>query len=91
MANRWRTSGNSDRFYFLVLQNHCDYSHKIKRYLLLGRFKTYDKPRQCIKKQRHQFADKGIVKAMVLPVVVYGCETWTIKKVECRRTDAFEL
>ena len=44
-------------------------------------WKTYDKPRQRIKKQRHHFADKGpyIVKAMVFPVVMYGCESWTMK------------
>ena len=54
--------------------------------------KSCDKPRQCIQKQRHPFADKGhIVKAMVFPVVIYGCESWTIKKVECQRIDAFEL
>ena len=54
--------------------------------------KSYDKPRQCIKKQRHYSADKiGIVKAMVFPVVMYGCESWTIKKVWHRRIDTFEL
>ena len=47
--------------------------------------------RCCIKKQRHYFANKGLVKAMVFPVVMYGCECWTIKKAECRRIDAFEL
>ena len=36
-----------------------------------------------LKKQRHYFADKGLVKAMVFPVVMYGCESWTIKKAEC--------
>ena len=49
--------------------------------------KSYDKPRQHIKKQRHAFADKG----KVFPVVMYGCENWTIKKAECQRIDAFEL
>ena len=49
--------------------------------------KSYDKPRQHIKKQRHAFADKG----KVFPVVMYGCESWTIKKAERRRIDAFEL
>ena len=45
-----------------------------------------------IKKQTHHFADKVcIVKAMVFPVVMYGCESWTIKKAESQRTDAFEL
>ena len=47
-----------------------------------------DKPRQHMKKQRHHFADK--VKAMVFPVVMYGCESWTVRKAECQRIDAFE-
>ena len=51
-----------------------------------------DQPRQHIKKQRHYFANKGcLVKAMVFPVVMYGCESWTIKEAEHRRIDAFEL
>ena len=46
--------------------------------------KSNDKPRQCIKKERHHFADKGdTVKVMVFPVVTYGYESWTIKKAEC--------
>ena len=50
--------------------------------------KSYDKPRQHIKKQRYYFADKGrLVKAMVFPVVMYGCENWNIKKAEHRRID----
>ena len=54
--------------------------------------KSYDQPRQHIKKQRYSFANKvRLVKAMVFPVVMYGCESWTIKKAECRRIDAFEL
>ena len=53
--------------------------------------KSYDKPRQHIRKQRHYFAaNVYIVKAMVFPVVMYGCESWTIIKVEHQRTDAFE-
>ena len=53
---------------------------------------SYDKPRQCSKKQRYHFADKGPYnQAMVFPVVMYGCESWTIKKAEHRRIDAFEL
>ena len=45
---------------------------------------SYDKPRQSIKKQRHDFADKGrLVKATVFPVFMYRCECWTIKKAEC--------
>ena len=53
--------------------------------------KNYDQPRQNIKNQRHYFANKGPVKAMVFPVVMYGCESWTIKKAEHWRIDAFEL
>ena len=52
----------------------------------------YDKPRQYIKMQRHYFANREhIVKARVFPIVVYRCESWTIKKAEHQRIDAFEL
>ena len=51
--------------------------------------KSYDKPRQHIKKQRHYFATMVcLVKAMVFPVTMYGCESWTMKKAEHGRTDA---
>ena len=67
-----------------------DCSPEIKICLLLGR--TFDQPRQHIKKQRHYFANKDhLVKAMVFPVAVYGCESWTLKKAEFRKIDAFEL
>ena len=54
---------------------------------------SYDKSRQHIKKQRHYFADKGLSSQSYygFPVVMYGCESWTIKKAECWRIDAFEL
>ena len=66
-----------------------DCSHEIKRRSLE---ESYDQPRQLIKKQRHYFANKVcLVKAMVFPVAIYGCESWTIKKAERRRIDAFEL
>ena len=53
---------------------------------------NYDQPREHFKKQRHYFANKGLSsKAMVFPVVMYGCESWTIKKAKCWRIDAFEL
>ena len=52
---------------------------------------SYDQPRQHIKKQRHYFANKGLVKTMVFPVVMYGCENWTIMKAEYQRIDAYEL
>ena len=67
-----------------------DCSPEIKICLLLGR--SFDQPRQHIKKQRHYFANKAcLVKAMVFPVVMYGGESWTVKKAEHRRIDAFEL
>ena len=54
--------------------------------------KSYDQPRQLIKKQRHNFSTKvHLVKAMVFPVVTYGCESWTIRKAEHQTIDAFEL
>ena len=54
--------------------------------------KSYDKPRWCIKKQRHHLLTKVyIVKAMVFPVVMYGWESWRIKKAEHQRIYAFKL
>ena len=54
--------------------------------------KSCDQPRQHIKKQRHYFANKGPSNQDYgFPVVIYGCENWTVKKAECRRIDAFEL
>ena len=53
--------------------------------------KNYDQLGQHIKKQRHYFVNRGpYSQAIVLPVVMYGCESWTIKKAECRRINAFE-
>ena len=92
MANRWRNNGNSDRLYFLGLKITAggDCSHEIKR--LVSWEKSYDQPRQHIKKQRHYLAVKGLSrKAIVFPVVMCGCESWTIKKAEHRRIVAFEL
>ena len=54
--------------------------------------KSSDKYRQYIKKWRHHFADKGpSSQSYGFPVVMYGCESWTIKTAECQRIDAFEL
>ena len=54
--------------------------------------KSYDQPRQHIQRQRHYFANNVcLVKAMVFPVVMYGCESWTVNRAECWRIDAFEL
>ena len=68
-----------------------DCSHEIKRCLLLGR-KAMTNLDSILKSRDITLLTKvHLVKAMVFPVVVYGCESWTIKKVECRRIDAFEL
>ena len=68
-----------------------DCSHEIKRRLLLGR-KAMTILDSILKSRDITLATKVcLVKAMVLPVVVYGCESWTIKKAKCRRIDAFEL
>ena len=53
--------------------------------------KSYDQLRQHIKKQRHYFANKGPSSQMIFSVVIYGCESWTIKKAESQRADAFEV
>ena len=68
-----------------------DYSHEIKRCLLLGR-KDMTNLDSILKKRDITLPTKVCpVKAMVFPVVMYGCESWTIKKAECRRIDAFEV
>ena len=91
MANRWGNSGNSVRLHFLgsKITAYGDCSHEIKRCLLLGR-KSMTNLDSTLKK-RHYFANFYIVKAMVFPVVMYGCENRTIKKAEHQRIDAFEL
>ena len=67
-----------------------DCSHEIKRCLLLGR--TLTNLDSILKSRDITFSTKVLlVKAMVFPVVMYGCESWTIKKAECQRIDAFEL
>ena len=84
---------NSERLYFGGHQNHCRWSlhHEIKT--LAPWKKSYDQPRQQIKKQRDITLPTQVrlVKAMVFLVVTYGCENWTIKKAEHWRIDAFEL
>ena len=68
-----------------------DCSHEIKRRLLLGR-KVMTNLDSILKSRDITFSTKVcLVKAMVFPVVMYGCESWTVKKAECRRIDAFEL
>ena len=68
-----------------------DFSHEIKRCLLLGR-KVMTNLDSILKSRDITLPTKiRLVKAMVFPVVMYGCESWTVKKAECRRIDAFEL
>ena len=93
MGIRWRNSGNSVRLYFLWLQNHAngDCSHEIKRCLLLGK-KVMAKLDSIFKSRDITFPTKvHLVKAMVFPVVMYGSESWTVKKAEHWIIDAFEL
>ena len=94
MANRWENSGNSDSVYFEGLQKITadgNFSHEIKRRLLLGR-KVMTNLDSTLKSRDITLPTKvHLVKAMALPVVMYGSKSWTIKKVECWRTDAFEL
>ena len=68
-----------------------DYNHEIKRHLLLGR-KAMTNLDSILKSRDVTLpTNVRLVKAMVFPVVMYGCESWTIKKAECRRIDAFEM
>ena len=68
-----------------------DCSHKIKRHLLLGR-KAMTNVDSMLKNRGITLPTKiHLVKAMVFPVVMYGCDSWTIKTAECQRMDAFEL
>ena len=93
MANRWGNIGNSDRLYFFgsLIAANGDCSHEIKTRLLLGR-KAMTNLDKHIKKQRHYFTNKGLSRqTMVFPVVMYGFESWTMKKAEHRRIDVFEL
>ena len=94
MANRWRNSGNSVRLYFFLsskITADDDCSHEIKRCLLFGR-KVMTNLDSILKCRDITLSTKvRLVKAMVFPVVRYGCEIWSIKKVEHRRIDAFEL
>ena len=84
MADRWGNSGNSGRLYFLgsKITADGDCSQEIKRCLLLGR-KVITNLDSILKSRDIALSTKvHLVKAMVFPVVMYGCESWTIKKAE---------
>ena len=68
-----------------------DYSHEIKRCLLLGRKPMTNLDTILKNRDITLPINVHLVKAMFFPVVLYGCESWTIKKAECQRTDAFKL
>ena len=92
MGNRWVNNGNSD---FILggkkITADGDRSHEIKRCFLLGR-KAMTNLDSILKSRDITLPTKvHLVKAMVFPVVMYGCESWTIKQAEYRSTDAFEL
>ena len=85
MANKWRYNGNSERLYFGGLQITADgdCSHEIKRHLLLGR-KVMTNLDSIFKSRGITLSTKvRLVKAMVFSVVMYECESWTVKKAEC--------
>ena len=93
MANRGGNNGNSEDFILggskITADGDC--SHKIKRCLLLRR-KVVTNQDSILKSRDITLPTKiHLVKAMVFPVVMYGCESWTVEKAECQRIDAFEL
>ena len=92
MGNRWGNSGNSVRLYLRGSKISTDggCSHEIKRHLLLGR-KVMTKLDSILKSRDITLPTKvRLVKAMVFPVVMYACESWTVKKAEHRKIDAFD-
>ena len=85
MAKRWGNNGNSSKLYCFGAQNtvDADSSHEIKRCILLGR-KAVINLDSILKSRDITLPTKvRLVKAMVFPIVMYGCESWTIKKAEC--------
>ena len=84
MANRWRNKEKSERLYFLgsKITTDGDRSHEIKRHLLLGR-KVMTNLESILKSRDITLPTKVcLVKAMVFPVVMYGCDSWTIEEAE---------
>ena len=94
MANRWRNNGNSDRLYFLGSQKSLQMvtaAMKLKDAYSFGR-KAMTNLDSILKSRDITLLTKAhLVKSMISPVVMYGCESWTIKIAECQRIDAFEL
>ena len=94
MANRWGNRGNNVSLYFgegSKITANGDCSHEMKRYLILRR-KVMTNLDSILKSRDITLPTKVcLVRAMVFPVAMYGCESWTVKKAECRKIDAFEL
>ena len=94
MGNRWGNNGNSDRLYFLgdsKITADGDCSHEIRRCLLFGKIAMTNLDSILRSRNITLLTKFHLVKAMVFPEVIYGCESWSIKKAECRSIDAFEL
>ena len=93
MANTWGNNGNSERLYFGGHQNNCkcDYSHEIKRCLLPGRKAVTNLDSILKGRDISLLTNVCLVKALVFPVVMYECESWTVKKAEGQRIYAFDL
>ena len=90
----WQIDGETVADFILLgskITTDGDCSHEMKRHLLLGR-KVMTNLYSILKSRDITLPTKvHLVKAMVFPVVTYGCESWTVKKAECQRIDAFEL
>ena len=85
MENRWGKSGNSDRFFFLgsKITVDGDFGHKIQRYLIFGR-KVMTNLDSILKRKDIILPTKvHIVKVIIFPVVMYGCESWIVKNADC--------
>ena len=93
MTNRWGNNGNSERLYFWGLQKHCRQWLKPWNEKTLAPWRKAVTNLDSILKSRDTTLPTKVclVKVMVFPVVLYGCESWTIKKAEHQRIDAFEL
>ena len=91
MSNRWGNNGNSDNYFLdfkITVDGECN---EIKRHLLLGRKALANLDSILQSKDITLPTKVCLVNAMVFPVVMYGCESWTIEKTECQKIDAFEL
>ena len=89
MANSWGNNGNSDMGSKITADGDC--SREIKRHLLLGRRAMTNLDSILKSRDITLLMKMRLVKTMGFPIVLYGCASWTIKKAECRRTDAFKL